>query len=166
MWLWIATAGNWVRKHANFSVSALLKEQLSLSQARVSQLDRENAELKAKVASLEAEIKLSKQAYDQQNAAYEILKDEHEEEVVIWQAVEYRRSKRTLGEWAAFCPKCHMPLHATVGRTMACSGCCGWVTGETESTIVETLEWLEKISQPSHKRENLTKRTRIPSKYC
>ncbi len=59
------------------------------------------------------------------------LSEAQEEEIRIHQMVEFRRGKRTSGEWMAFCPKCHLPAGEKPGsrglRVVAsCSGFCGW----------------------------------------
>ena len=56
------------------------------------------------------------------------------EEIIIHEAIEFRRGKRTRGKWLGFCPKCHMPAQdASVssdgGRLIqgaTCSADCGW----------------------------------------
>lgn len=114
---------------SKFSVTAMLREQLALSQARVSQLERENAELKAKIAALEAELKLTRQAYDKTNEEYRNFKEFHIEDVVINESIEFRKGKRTRGEWMMFCPKCHIPTftdYEPKGETVRCSTNCGW----------------------------------------
>ena len=123
----------------------MLREQLALSEAKAAKFEAENRELKAKVAVLDAELKLTREAHDQTNQQYQRLQKEHEEEVRAWRTVEFRRGKRTFKEWAAFCPKCKMPVHINpdyIG-VPACSGNCGWTCGMTSRELLEILKFLE-----------------------
>lgn len=137
---------NWALKIlGKFSVTAMLREQLALSDAQNAQLKSENDELKAKIAVSEAELKLTCEAHDQTKQQYQRLQKEHEEEVRTWRTVEFRRGKRTFREWAAFCPKCKMPVHINPDYlgVPTCSGNCGWTCGMTSRELLEFLKFLE-----------------------
>lgn len=71
------------------------------------------------------------------------LKEEHAEEVHIYRSIEFRRGKRTGGQWLPFCPKCHLPT-LTINSTTTCSNAdCHWAihVGSTEiSSIVKQLK--------------------------
>jgi hypothetical protein len=126
---------NWLLKFlSKFSVTAMLREQLSMSHA-------ENKKLREDVASLKAELAIIQLNYDQTNQKYQRLNKEHEEEIYVWRTVEFRRGKRTFGNWAAFCPNCHMPIN--VSFNVGCSGNCGWKPEMNRDEISQTLEDLE-----------------------
>lgn len=124
----------------------MLREQLVLAQARVTQLETENVDLKAKGAALEAELKLAREGYDKEKAEHQRLKDEHTEEIRVWKTVEYRKGKRTLDKWQAFCPKCHLPLMVSASYEfdhVSCSADCGWTAAITADEILKFLEYLK-----------------------
>jgi hypothetical protein len=137
----------WALKIAGkVSGAAMLREQLVLAQARVTQLETENVELKAKGAALEAELKLAREGYDKEKAEHQRLKDEHTEEIRVWKTVEYRKGKRTLDKWQAFCPKCHLPLMVSASYEfdhVSCSADCGWTAAITADEILKFLESLK-----------------------
>src|SRR5208282_2229883 len=133
---WISIK-SWLGK---FSVTALLREQLALSEAKAAKLETENAELKAKIAALQAEHKLTQEALDKEKQEHQKLKDEHKEEIRIWKTVEFRKGKRTFGRWDAFCPKCHMPLFVSPSWDcdhVSCSADCGWKAAADADEILE-----------------------------
>ena len=98
---------------------------LQAQQAEIVERDvrlmQENAELKRQLAEAQAE------------------------EIRIHLMVEFRRGKRTSGEWMAFCPKCHLPAGEKPGskglRVASCSGFCGWSASIPASlaSIIEEL---------------------------
>jgi hypothetical protein len=137
----------WALKIAGkVSGAAMLREQLVLAQARVTQLETENVELKAQGAALEAELKLAREGYDKEKAEHQRLKDEHTEEIRVWKTVEYRKGKRTLDKWQAFCPKCHLPLMVSASYEfdhVSCSADCGWTAAITADEILKFLEYLK-----------------------
>jgi FtsZ-binding cell division protein ZapB len=141
MWTWVLKIADKV------SGAAMLREQFALAQARVTQLEIENAELKTKGAALAAELKLAREDCDQEKAEHQRLKDEHEEEVRIWKTVEYRKGKRTLNKWQPFCPQCHLPLMVSASHEfdhVSCSANCGWTAAISADEILKSLEYLKK----------------------
>lgn len=51
------------------------------------------------------------------------------------QDVEIQRGPKTRGEWAAFCPKCHLPLAVSyVDQPICCPGC-DWVSQKTHRDL-------------------------------
>ena len=78
-------------------------DQSALQEKQMSTLRDENAELKA-------ELKIAQRDVEKKSAEFEALKKEHEEEVVVLDAVKFRRGKRTLSRWMPFCPVCDLPL--------------------------------------------------------
>src|SRR6266446_10046687 len=115
MWAWVVTT-----KHAlsKVSVAAMLREQLALEKAKGSKLESEVKDLKAQLATEQSNHSKTSQELQK-------LQAEHEEEVRVWDAVEFRRGKRTFDRWKPFCPKCHLPLYRG-SLVMMCSGNCGW----------------------------------------
>lgn len=82
-------------------------------------LMRENDDLKRKLAELESE------------------------EILIKQCIEFRRGKRTQGEWLPFCPKCHMPaLFTSEAKFSGCSDSdCKWEV-ETQTPVGQLIQSL------------------------
>jgi len=69
----------------------------------------------------------------------ERLKKEQEEECRIHGTIEFRRGKRTGGQWLPFCPRCKLPADDTF--TLRCSQYpkdCGWITllGASDVTAI------------------------------
>lgn len=134
----------WIKSIAGkFSIVALLREQLALAQVKIVNLEAENADLRAKVASLTLELKQAQMNLSQEKQQHEALKEEHIEEVRIWRTLEFRRGKRTFWNWAAFCPKCKMPVHSENEFLVVCSSNCGWKCGMNADEAVEILELLQ-----------------------
>ena len=83
------------------------------------QLLQENAELKKKLAESEAE------------------------EIRFHSALEFRRSKRTGGQWMPFCPKCHIPALVDHSQNdyVVCTGCewCSLVSVTKVPQIISQL---------------------------
>lgn len=141
MWGWLLTIKSGLSR---FSITAMLREQLALSESRAVKLDSENVDLKSQVAALSSEVKLANESLHQKAEQYERLQKEHEEEIRIWRTVEFRRGKRTFGYWVAFCPKCKMPVHDNGFSNISCSGNCGWKCEMQSKELNRCLEELEK----------------------
>ena len=71
------------------------------------------------------------------------------EDIRIHSAVEFRRGKRTGGDWMPFCPKCHMPAETGIALrdarghfvpAVTCSARCGW-------NVFKNLELKEIIAK-------------------
>ena len=114
-------------------------------------LEAENVDLKAQVATLTAELKLTQEALAQEKDQHERLKKEHEEEVQVWDSVEIRRGKRTFNLWRPFCPKCHMPLLLDNRFNVECSGNCGFISDMNKNAVVKLMNDLEAISKADSK---------------
>jgi hypothetical protein len=56
------------------------------------------------------------------------LAEAESEEIRIHSAIEFRRGKRTGGQWMPFCPKCKMPARVSNDFGVFCSSNCGWTT--------------------------------------
>jgi hypothetical protein len=70
------------------------------------------------------------------------LAEAQSEEIRIHHMIEFRRGKRTAGQWAAFCPKCHMPAVPDADQTaIECSTNCGWMAplGRSLESFVSEL---------------------------
>jgi hypothetical protein len=106
--------------------AAIISERLALAKDQFSALGRKVEELQRENGKLEA--KLEREQVDRDKAQRELnqLQKEHEEEVRVHRSIEFRRGKRTGGNWMAFCPKCHMPaaqLSGAIYVTCSDSGC-------------------------------------------
>jgi regulator of replication initiation timing len=70
------------------------------------------------------------------------LEAKEEEEIRIYEAVEFRRGKRTGSKWMAFCPVCHMPAkEAPRGGTIFCTNTCDW-TVDTYKSMPQLIKEL------------------------
>lgn len=125
----------------------MLREQLALCEARAVKTETENVNLKAQIATLTAELKLTQQALGDEKQQHERLKKEHEEEVRVWDTVELRRGKRTFNLWRPFCPRCHMPFLLDNRFTVECSGKCGFISDMRKNEVVKIMNDLEAISK-------------------
>jgi len=145
MWHWILAAKNALTR---VSVSAMLREQLSLERARSAELERQVSTLKSENAELRAQLAIVRADHKQTQQELDRLKEEHSEQIHIWKTVEYRRGKRTFGLWQAFCPKCHMPLRLTEPYHLTvCSAHCGWDCQMECKEIFGFLKHLKEISE-------------------
>lgn len=66
--------------------------------------------------------------------------------VCIWRTVEFRKGPKTLGQWIACCPKCHLPANVSEMFRMQvhCSGNCGWISEMDSEEVKAFLDRLEK----------------------
>ena len=53
------------------------------------------------------------------------LEEAQSEDIRFHSALEFRRSKRTGGQWMPFCPKCHIPalVDHSINDYVICTGC-------------------------------------------
>src|SRR5262245_44922204 len=74
------------------------------------------------------------------------LAESQSEEIRIRDAIEFRRGKRTGGEWVPFCPKCHMPARVShaEGRIF-CSATCGWVSDLPAANLRSVVQQLDSL---------------------
>lgn len=144
MWDWV------VKVLSKVSVTAMLREQLSLEKAKSADLERQIAVLKTENLDLKAQLQIVRTDHQQTTQELNRLKEEYSEQVHIWKTVEYHCGKRTFGEWQAFCPKCHMPLRLGDSYRMAeCSGACGWTPNMHCKDIYEMIEFLNTGKNPN-----------------
>jgi len=113
-----------------------------------------SAVLQEKVKVLESEnTKLHKELNDCRSL-HKMLQDEHEklvalhaEEVRIHSGVEFRRGKRTGGNWMAFCPVCHHAaneVEAAYSPWMLCSvSGCAWIGVELKHGLASIFATLQ-----------------------
>jgi hypothetical protein len=106
-------------------ISDIVRERLSLALDRL-------AEAEAKIDSLHSEIgglkvQLENERLDNQKTKEQLqrLLDEHSEEILVRNGIEFRRGKRTGGKWMAACPVCHLPADVTVFPKCP-NPKCGW----------------------------------------
>ena len=118
-------------------ISDIVRERLSLALDRLGESELKNSELQTQIGRMQSDLARERQDHEQAEEQLKRLKEEHEEEVRIHSAIEFRLGKRTGGVWMPFCPKCHMPLHDPDlefwGAT--CSGDCGWMSRLTLQCI-------------------------------
>lgn len=103
--------------------AAILSQQLSFARDQFADLERKVSDLQTQIGRLDAQLERERSDHKQAREELQRLKDEHAEEIVIHRGVEFRRGKRTRGQWAAFCPKCHLPVVATEDYSASCNGC-------------------------------------------
>lgn len=70
------------------------------------------------------------------------LAEAKSEDIRIHSALEFRRGKRTGGQWMPFCPKCHMPALITDDFNISCSANCGWMSGVTKHDLPSIISQL------------------------
>jgi hypothetical protein len=91
--------------------AAILSQQLAFAKDQFTVLERQVGEFQAKVAKLEAQLEIEHANHKETQQQLQRLQEEHSEEIRIHKnsGVEFRRGKRTGGEWSPFCPACHSP---------------------------------------------------------
>jgi len=122
--------------------AAILTQQLSFAKDQFTDLERKVSDLQTQVGRLDAQLERERADHKQAREELQRLKDEHAEEVVIHRAIEFRRGKRTRGQWAAFCPKCHMPAMANEDFNAGCTAGCGWSCDVSEHELARILAQL------------------------
>jgi hypothetical protein len=117
---WLKKMFGWFEKLINEHGSAKILE------ARLVQKDDEISALRMKNQDLQ--LTLEKEQIQHQKTRDELqrLRNEHSEEIRIYKEIEFRRSKRTDGKWAAFCPKCHLPVSGRGVVQCKDQKRCGW----------------------------------------
>jgi hypothetical protein len=114
--------------------SAILKERIDFAKDQYAALERQVRESLESIAVLR--VKLEMESSQLERAKHELaqLKEEYAEEIRIHRVIEFRKGKRTGGQWLAFCPKCHMPAEGhDMGHweqnwaRVSCSARCGWM---------------------------------------
>lgn len=124
-------------------ISDILRERLSLAVDYAADLERKVSTLQSEVGNLQGQLERVTLDHNQCREQYQRLQKEHEEETRIWSTVEFRRGKRTDGQWVPFCPICHSPVSASVPHPLgqvACSGKCGWLSGIPSGKLGEIIQ--------------------------
>ena len=124
-------------------ISDILRERLSLSIDYAADLERKVSLLQTQNGQLQAEIEAVTIDRNEHREKYDRLYKEHEEDILIVDAIAFRRGKRTGNAWSPFCPKCHMPVISVAGlQHPLCSAHCGWQAGVRPNayhTLLETM---------------------------
>lgn len=122
---------------ADLPISDILKAQIVFLGDRLAEAEKQITALQLENARLNVALEQERREHEQTKADYQRLKDEHVEEIRIFDCVEFRRGKRTGAKWMAFCPVCHLPAHETemnAEPVVACPGPkCGWALRITEN---------------------------------
>jgi hypothetical protein len=130
-------------------------EMLASSEREKASFKEQIRDLKAENAALQSALTIARDQHEQTKQALQTLSDKHQTEVRFVQDVEVRRGLVTDNEWAAFCPKCHLPLSiptpslssilqlgsANAADHLCCSGC-EWVSLTSASAIRAALHAL------------------------
>jgi len=95
--------------------AAILGQQLAFAKEQFLDLERKVADLQTQVGRLDAQLERERSEHKQTQQELQRLEEEHEEETRIHRSIEFRKGKRTVGKWVAFCPKCHMPASNRAG---------------------------------------------------
>ena len=132
--------------------AAILKQQLEFVREQFTAMERSLEESRSKAAKLEAKLDIEREKYSQIKGEFDNLKSEHEEEVLIYKLVEFRRGKRTRGAWVPFCPKCHSPVTCDFDSKAHafCTSSCGW-EAIIENNLPVLARQLESPNQVGHR---------------
>lgn len=106
--------------------AAILREQLSLAKSQYAALERQVGDAMSKITKLEAQNEIERLNHKETQLELDRLKDEYSEEVRLHKSIEFRRGKRTKGEWMAFCPACHTLADLSSGFVSCANPKCGW----------------------------------------
>ena len=96
-----------------------LRSIISLTQA-VQSSEAEIVERDIRVMHENAQLVRDKAELERQ------LAEAQSEEIRIHSAIEFRRGKRTGGQWMPFCPTCHAPARVSEDFGIICSAGCHW----------------------------------------
>ena len=129
---------------AELPISDILKARLEFAVDQSVALERKVEELQTKASDLQAELRIVALDRKQARDELDMLKKEHAEEIRVLHSIEYRRGKRTGGEWMAFCPLCHLPCSPGHEYVRCSSFHCGWETALPYHQIVSDIRQLSK----------------------
>jgi FtsZ-binding cell division protein ZapB len=119
-----------------------IKARLDFAMDQAAALERQVSELQTKVGQLQAQLEVVTLDRDQLKTELQRLKDEHSEEVRIHCGIEFRRGKRTAGDWITFCPACHLPADTSKGLLQCPNDKCGWSILFPADKLANTIEEL------------------------
>lgn len=106
--------------------STIIGHQLALAKDESSNLERKVSDLEKQIGKLEAQLERAQTDQTKAKEDLQRLKDEHAEDIRIHSGMEFRRGKRTGGEWMLFCPTCHGPADFVSGLAMCSNPKCKW----------------------------------------
>lgn len=109
-------------------ISDILRERFSLALDHLAEAETKIEILQSENAVLKSQLERERIDHQKTQQELERLRKEHEEEVRILHAVEFRRGKRTGNQWIAFCPRCHMPASLGYGKPICSNGDCHWTS--------------------------------------
>ena len=109
-----------------------------------------SAVLQEKIKALEVENAELKRQLEDSRRLYQVLQTEHQnfvalhaEEKRIHHGIDFRKGKRTGGQWQPFCPKCGLPANDVVmangDRWALCSAHCEWTGQLLEKAMIEII---------------------------
>ena len=114
--------------------AVILHERIALAKDQYAALERQVRESLESIATLRVKLEFETNEHEKTKTELMRLKEEHEEEIRIYKAIEFRKGKRTGGKWMAFCPKCHVPAEGgDIGvyrenfARIVCTAGCGWI---------------------------------------
>lgn len=117
----------------NLPIAEIIRERLTLaadqladSAAKLAVAEQKKINLERENGKLQAQIEAIQAAYTEEQKDHQRLKEEHAEEVIVHQAIEWRKGKRTRDKWLPFCPGCHLPAIPVQHAVIRCSRVCGW----------------------------------------
>jgi hypothetical protein len=120
----------------------ILRERLSLALDQSAAFERQIAVLQKENGKLQAQLEVVTLDCNKAKQELRRLEAEHAEEVRIFNTIEFRRGKRTNGQWLPFCPKCHMPASDIFHRgetNINCSAGCGWFGYQSELSLAAII---------------------------
>lgn len=123
-------------------VSDIVRERLSLAFDRLAEAETKIDTLQSQNGNFQAQLERERLDHKQTREELDRLKQEYSEEIRIHSAIEFRRGKRTGGQWMPFCPKCHMPAFATEDFSAGCSANCGWTSDVSEHELKHIITQL------------------------
>ena len=122
----------------------ILRERLSLALDQFAESERQKTLLQSETGALK--VQLERERFDHQRTQQELqrIQNEHAEEVRIHRSIEFRRGRRTAGQWMAFCPRCHLPASNAESAIVLCSDrACKWQV-RIENMLPRIIGELEK----------------------
>jgi hypothetical protein len=125
-------------------VSDIVRERLSLALDRLSDAESKIEALQAEKGSLHGQLERERTDHQKTQQELQALRDTWREEIRIHRGIEFRHGNRTADEWAAFCPKCHMPGSNFEGNLdVSCSdGACKWHVRLNNVPLSQVIEEL------------------------
>jgi hypothetical protein len=127
--------------------AAILTQQLALAKDQFSHLERKVSDLQTQIGRLEAQLERERTDHKQAREELQRLKDEHTEEVRFHKTVEFRRGKRTGGQWMPFCPTCHHPaLHDDSINDYVYCTICAWVSYIQVQNVAEIVSKFDRAT--------------------